>query len=238
MDSVAVIIPTVDGREAYLERCIAAYEATATSREGVRVHTVVVRNRPSCGAAWQEGVEHVLGKRGSEHAGFDAAASAGRGGITHIHLTADDLVPHESWWSTARALLADGIIPAPLVYNPDGVTVQSCGGSGDGDLWPLTADGTPCSWCAIPICTVEQWQVCGPMIPIHYYSDDWFSHRALAGGLGMQVAQGYAFTHFNAMPGRGAGMTQHERAAMDRATFQQHLTGDIAPCTAPHSASS
>ena len=51
---VGVVIPTVEGREEYLERCIRGYEQRTP---GVDLHLSVVHNAASCGIAWQAGAE-------------------------------------------------------------------------------------------------------------------------------------------------------------------------------------
>lgn len=68
---ISVVIPTVAGREHSLERCLAAYRATAD------VELIVLADRQTCGVAWQEGIEQATGD--------------------YLHLSADDLEPHPGW---------------------------------------------------------------------------------------------------------------------------------------------
>jgi len=231
--SIAVIVPTVDGREAHLERCLAAYESSA-EREGVAIHTVVLRNRPTCGVAWQEGADHVVYGKAPDDA-WGKTARAMRGGLPdYLHFTADDLEPRPGWARAAIDACVAGWLPAPLVYGPDGVSVQSAGGDGDGHLWKVPPPpGTASPWCAIPFMPTAAWiggadaRPIAPMIPLHYYTDDWLSLQADRAGWPIRFAAAYAFTHYDAAPGRGAGFTQSERAARDRADFLRYMNGEL-----------
>jgi hypothetical protein len=231
--SIGIVIPTVDGREADLERCLAAYESTA-AREGVAVHCIVVTNRPTCGIAWQQGADHLTS---GAHFGTEAEGAQAvelRGGVPdYLHFTADDLEPLPGWATAAIDACNSGAIPAPLVYGPDGLQVQSAGGAGDGVLYTTPPPpGEPVAWCAVPFMRTADWLgdwigAIGPMVPLHYYTDDWFSYRAGLQGLPIRFTPGYAFRHYDAAPGRGAGFTQAERAARDRADYRKYVSGKL-----------
>jgi hypothetical protein len=124
----------------------------------------------------------------------------------YLHFTADDLVPHEGWWQAAVATADRGDVPAPLVRGPDG---------GVEELGPETLGCT-----RIPFCSREQWQRIGPMVPLHYYTDNWFSFRALRAGLRIADVPAYAFTHNWAQAGR-----LDARMAQDRAAFIGYMAG-------------
>ena len=127
----------------------------------------------------------------------------------YLHFTADDLEPHPGWAEAAMAAADQGIIPMPTIYAPDG-SVEPLG--------PATVGCT-----RIPFCTREQWDKIGPMIPLHYYTDNWFSERARQAGLRLQEVPAFAFTHHWAQPARGAGMSQHERMVHDHQMFQHYM---------------
>lgn len=88
--TVSVIVPTVDGRDECLARCIAAYEETTPDLE-----LIIVRNKTACGIAWQEGAEQATGD--------------------FIHFTADDLWPYPGWWEAAVEVTERGALPAAWV---------------------------------------------------------------------------------------------------------------------------
>jgi hypothetical protein len=117
----------------------------------------------------------------------------------NLHLTADDLVPHAGWWQAAVAAVERGEIPAPVIFDPAGA-VQ--------DVGPDTIGCT-----RIPFCSREQWQRIGPMIPLHYYTDNWFSFKALRAGYRIADEPAYAFTHHWAQAGRLVGRMEEDRAA-------------------------
>jgi hypothetical protein len=181
---ISIIVPTVDGREDHLERCLDAYKATTEDYE-----IIVYRNRPACGIAWQEGAEVFKGD--------------------YLHFTADDLEPHEGWAEAAMRSADDDIIPLDTLYNQHGVLDP---------LGPLTQG---CS--RVPFCTRAQWEKIGPMIPLHYYTDNWFSHKAKQAGYLIRETSGYTFTHHWAMPHRGAGMNPQARMIYDEQMFHQYV---------------
>jgi hypothetical protein len=165
---ISVVIPTVAGREASLERCLAAY--------GDDVGTIVLRDRPTCGIAWQEGAELARGD--------------------FLHFSADDLEPHPGWAEAAIEAVECGYLPAPRILNADG-TLQSCGlwgeEQGEGELTPFTR---------IPFLSREQWELVDPMIETHYWTDNWVSHRCRLAGVETRVARRYLFTHHYEPAGR------------------------------------
>jgi hypothetical protein len=180
---ISVIVPTIDGREAHLSRCVAAYEATMRELEDTEI--LVVRNQPACGVAWQIG--------------------ASRAARPYLHLTADDLVPHSGWWQAAVRAVDHGVIPAPLILGPSGAVEE---------VGPET---TGCT--RIPFCSREQWNRIGPMIPLHYYTDNWFSFKARQAGYSIADVPEYACTHHWAEAGRLS-----DRMALDKAAFVSYTT--------------
>lgn len=98
---ISVIVPTIAGREHWLERCERAYCETTEDFE-----FIVLNDFETCGAAWNEGLLEAQGD--------------------YVNLSADDLEPHEGWWQAAKESVDAGVIPCARILNPDG-TLQSCG---------------------------------------------------------------------------------------------------------------
>lgn len=169
---VTAIVPTVDGREHWLEKCVRSYEQTTPS-----LQLIIVRNMPSCGEAWQHG---SLEARGD-----------------YIHFGADDVEVHPGWWEAAAACCDRGFVPAPLVLNTDG-SVQSCGGSWE----RMEPDDSPTEFTRGPFMSRSQWDLIGPMPALHYYSDNWFTYRARLAGFEPRTCHGYLLTHHLAPEGR------------------------------------
>lgn len=94
---ITAVIPTIDGREDYLERAVA-------SLDGCEI--LVYRNRSTCGVAWNEGMREATGD--------------------YILLAADDLEAHEGWAEVAIPWVDRGVLPCPRILNTDG-SLQSCG---------------------------------------------------------------------------------------------------------------
>ena len=100
LPSLSIIVPTITGREASRERCIAAYLNTSPLESEI----VTVFDFPNWPAACNEGYRR-------------AKADA-------LHFTADDLEPLPGWWQEALPWCEyHDELPAPKVmdYSPDGV---------------------------------------------------------------------------------------------------------------------
>lgn len=190
---VVVIIPTITGREDHLERCIEAYTRTSP-----QARLVVVKDKPTCGIAWQEGA--------TANSNFD-----------YLHLTADDLVPEPGWLEAAIAIADAGNIPAPVQVTPDGNVVGHYGSNGN--MAPMTV---------IPFCTKAQWEQIQPMAPWHYWTDNYFSERAKRAGAQIIYSDAYKFIHHFAQVGRGAGMSEPVRMSTDGEAFNKwERTGEL-----------
>jgi glycosyltransferase involved in cell wall biosynthesis len=170
---ISVIIPTITGREHWLERCKAAYLATTPMFE---YETIVLRDYPSCGTAWNKGIERAVGD--------------------YIHLTADDIEPLPGWWKPAIESADRGELPAARILNTDG-TLQSCGTDANEH-----EEGEVATIARIPFATREQFEKIGPMLDIHYQTDQWFSHRGRICGYPTIVRRDYLFYHHFAPEGR------------------------------------
>jgi hypothetical protein len=181
---ISVIIPTITGREHWLERCVTAYEKSL--RHGPH-EIIVIKDRPSCGIAWNEGLAQAKGR--------------------WIHLTADDIEPEwPMWWRIATWTADQGELPAARILNTDG-SLQSCGT--DHLEHP---EGEEAFVARIPFATREQFDLIGPMMNEHYMGDYWFSHRGRQVGLKSVVRRDYCFYHHYAQEGRIDTLTADVRA--------------------------
>lgn len=190
---IAIVIPTVPGREALYERTVAAYRATTP---GATI--ITVRNRPTIGQAWNDG-----------------AAAAQEAGADYLHLSADDVEPAEGWAEACIEYAGRFIYPSPRILNADG-SLHSCGTMGGGMLMPECGDFTPCASSPFPFMSMGFWDDIGPSLPIHYYADDYLGWRARLHGVAVEVIRDFTLTHLEGLAGRAPMVA---RAAADRATF-------------------
>lgn len=190
---LAIVVPTIEGREQDLRRCLDAYRETAP-----KAKVYVEFGHPSCGAAWIAGAEKA------ERDGFD-----------YLHFTADDLEPHPGWLDIAVDTVNRGYIPAPLVFHPNG-ELESAGLKGLGvyvgpyDDW-MYQDGT-----TVPFITAAMWDRIG-MIDVHYCTDLYVSHRGRMFGWQTVIRTGMCFTHYTAQPGRNYGRVSDDTNVFLRA---------------------
>jgi hypothetical protein len=184
---ISVIVPTIQGREHHLDGCKVAYAAHTEDYE-----LIVVRDEPTCGIAWQAGADLAVGD--------------------YLHFSADDINPRAGWWQAAIETVGQGDLPAGPVFATDG-SLQSCGGSW-GELEP---DGAETAFTRVPFMSREQWAKVGPMIPTHYFTDNWVTFRGAQAGIRTVVNHGYAFTHHHVMEGRNEG-----RMAADGIRYQEY----------------
>ena len=169
---ISVVCPTVTGREGYLRDCEAAYARTTEDYE-----FIAVKDPGPCGVGWNIGAEKATGD--------------------YIHFTADDLNPHDGWWEAAKEVIDRGQVPSPVVYWPDG-RVQSCGGSWEA----LEEDGAVTEFTRVPILSREMWDAVKPMLPIHYFTDNYVSFKTTKAGWPTVVCLACGFTHHMAQEGR------------------------------------
>lgn len=165
---ITIVIPTISERKRWLRKCILGYEETTSS---IHTETIVIKDRPTCAVAWNEGIAQAKG--------------------VYVHLTADDIVPHPGWWVAAVEASTAGFIPAPLILNTDG-SVQSCGNGAR-----RVADGARAEICRIPWAPKWLFDAIGRFPEdMHYYTDNWFSWAARKHAyVETKVVQDYLFTH-------------------------------------------
>ena len=192
---ISVIIPTVAGREEYLERCVAAY--TAHAQGAYVLDLIIEHDHPSCGVGWQAGLDRARGE--------------------YIHLSDDDIEPRPGWHAPAIEAVECGFLPAPQVCDPNGHP-QSRPQEG-----VLGRDWTPVDMAALPFASRVQMEKITPLLCCHYFTDDFISWRGARAGWQTVLRSGYAFVHWWAQVKRGAGMTQEERMVHDRGLFSEAI---------------
>lgn len=168
---ISVIIPTIKGREKHLDRAITAYTRTTKDFE-----LIVVNDKPTCGVAWNEGLRTARGK--------------------YLHLSADDLVPHEGWWEAAIECCESGSLPCPLILNPND-TIQSCGPDAN-----LRQTGAPSDVARVPFFPRSLLSELYPVFENQYMGDYWITWKAAQAGWPTVVWRECVFTHYTAGEGR------------------------------------
>lgn len=174
MPEITVVLPTISGREEYLQRTVESYEATL---RGDDFDIIVIKNAPTWPSACNLGYE----KSDSEFILFGA----------------DDLDALPGWWEYGRAALrtAPMELPAPCVYDagPDGWRFSNAADGQDGDLTHFTR---------VPLMTREQYEIVGPWPHIVYYADIWLSEKARTLGIRTRMVYGFDFFHHWCQIGR------------------------------------
>jgi len=191
---IDLIVPTIPGREESLARCLVSFRENSSER----VNEIVIVNSPSCGEGW------IAGLRESD--------------AEYVALVADDLEMTSDTWAGRCMSVADrGWLPCPRVWQPDG-GVESQGGDMNalGHLVQRHRKHlAACDFTTVPFMSREQADAIG-MIPTQYCCDVWVSYRGRQLGYQTVLVHGYDLTHYQEQVGRGAGMVQSERDAVDR----------------------
>lgn len=176
---VAVIIPTVEGREAELARTTRAYEAEP------HVYVFPQYGHKAVGAGWKAGVADLMHREPVPE---------------FVMLGNDDMPPLPGWLMPAIATIDAGFSPCPVIWSErDGrLALESAG------QWGVyTAEGAVVGWAPMTMFRLDEWDRLGDMPEIHYWSDNWFSEAsAWRIGRPMRVTRGFQFTHTWAEPGR------------------------------------
>lgn len=169
---ISIVVPTIKGRDGWLQNSLTTFKATYNDLE-----FIVVRDRPTCGIAWNEGIAKATGD--------------------YIMLSADDIEPATAnWWEHGMYWADQGYLPCARVLNSDG-SLQTCGD------WTEEMDtGTVCSFARIPFGTAEQVRKIAPILEIHYATDLWFSYRGREYAWQTVVVRGFCFYHHFASIGR------------------------------------
>lgn len=170
---ISVVIPTIAGREHWLERAVESIDET-TSAFGYEL--LVYRDLPTCGAGWNIGIMEAKGD--------------------YILLFADDLEARHGWCEAGIESLSRNVIPCPRILNSDG-SLQSCG-----DYAKEDPDGTPTVLARVPFLTRHMAQTLHPIFENHYMGDHWITWKAKQFGWPTLVVRAMEFTHHFAMEGR------------------------------------
>lgn len=181
---VAVVLPTIAGRERLLDATRASYRAAA----GVEVVLVEVKGLPTIGQAWERG-RAVLDEQGVEY--------------DWLHLSADDVLPTRDALRLAIEFSVDRTAYAsPRILNRDG-SLHSCGTLGAGMLLPEVPTGSPAGSSPFPLLHREHVERIPPIPPIHYYADDFLGFWARhACGLDALVCREFELLHMEGTTGR------------------------------------
>ncbi len=126
LEQLAVIVPTVQGRERQLARCYGAYRLTAPE-----ARIVTVPGFKTCGEAWNFGA---------------ALARETWADLRWLHFSADDLVPEPGWHAEALHFADRGTPPAPVLLNEDGSVWAGCEQPGSDAAFPRVPLLTVAQW--------------------------------------------------------------------------------------------
>jgi hypothetical protein len=202
MSQVDLIVPTIEGRESSLVRCVDSFKAR-TDDLGV----IVVPDSKTCGWGWKQGL---------------AASQA-----PYVALVADDLECISDTWAQVCMEMADeGLLACPRVWTPDRA-IESQGGDMNalGHIIPrYRKDRSPTDFTTVPFMSREQAEAIG-MLDVQYSCDVWVSYRGRQLGYETVLVHGYDLVHHQEQVGRGAGMAQNDRDAMDTETMLEALHG-------------
>lgn len=202
---LAIIMPTIDGRESSFARALDAYEQTierAHLAEDLQVKLFAPRNRPTWGIGVNDGIAEM------REAGYDP---------DFLHLSADDLEPLPGWLEVALDTIVAGLNPAPLL---DTFGRINYGHPPTDDM----SDWKPTMTSVIPFVRWEWWeQYVGRMFPTHFFTDDYVSHMLRLAGINTACRLEYAFKHHESQVKAGAGMGRHDRTHHDMALYGRFL---------------
>jgi hypothetical protein len=198
---IDIVIPTIPGREESLDRCRKSYADLA----GVESNVIVVPDSKTCGWGWKQGL----------------AASR----EPYVLLACDDQEAFGAGWAQdCIAAIDEGFLPCPRVWTPEG-RIESQGGDMSAYRHLIARhqkNRTPVDYTTIPVMSREQADAI-QMIESHYCSDVWVSYRGRQLGIETVLVHGFDVRHHQERVGRGAGMAQEARDAMDVETLKKEL---------------
>lgn len=198
---IDLIVPTVNGREDSLDRCVSSYQ----EQSAVSLNVIIVPESKNCGWGWIQGLQ--------------------AGSAPYVLLACDDQEAiSDRWAERCIETVETGALPCPRVWNGDG-SLESNGGN-MGMLHHLDRrhhrDGTEVDYTPIPFMSREQSERIG-MLPVQYAGDVWVSYRGRQLGYETVLRHGFDIKHHHAQIGRGAGMPQDQRDKMDCETVFKAL---------------
>lgn len=171
---IDLIVPTVEGREESLERCLASFPDT---------NPIIVRNVPTCGIGWTEGIK--------------------RSSADYLILCADDIENTMGSYDACVETVDAGYLPAPIIHGPTG-NLESAGGdmaAASNLLTDIQADWTPVDFTPMPFVSREQIKKIR-MIPSHMQCDLWVSRRGRQLGYETVLRHDYTLNHHHLEVGR------------------------------------
>lgn len=187
---IDLVVPTVTGREESLDRCLASFPDT---------NPVVIKDQPTCGLAWIEGIRRSSGD--------------------YLILCCDDIEATDPAYDVCVDTVDAGFLPCPVISRPDGA-LESAGGdmAAPGCLIPhIQADWTPVDFVPLPFVGRDQIRQIR-MIEAHYMTDVWVSHRGRQLGFETVLRTDWQLTHHHEMTGR------KEPSPDDHAIFNQQMS--------------
>jgi hypothetical protein len=181
MSRLLVCIPTIEGREKFLERAMWGYRTRTPHTD---MHIEVVHDYPTCGQGWQAAVERGLSRLQPPP--------------DFIHFGNDDIMVAEGWLPPLIDAATQGFLPASRM-EPAGYHLGEEPAEAIAPWWVKPNersyfysdlpenqpknDWAPVDHSALPFCSVGQWLKIGRFIPIHFGTDKWFYHRARQEGI-------------------------------------------------------
>ena len=98
---ISVVIPTIEGREHWLAKAVEGFSRHKPVSH--QYELIVIDGQPTCGAAWNKGMEKAKGD--------------------YILLSADDIEPHHGWAEIGMHWIEmQRSLPCPRVLNTDGIS--------------------------------------------------------------------------------------------------------------------
>jgi hypothetical protein len=184
MSEIDLIVPTVEGREESLERCLASFPET---------NHIVVKGQPTCGLGWIEGIK--------------------RSNADYLLLCCDDIeAASDCDLEVCVEAVDGGYLPAPVIHRPDG-SVESAGGDMTAPsclLAGVQADWTPVDFTPLPFASRAQIRKIR-MIPGHYMTDVYLSHKGRQLGYETVLRHDYRLIHHHEMAGRRSPSSEDDR---------------------------
>lgn len=179
MTSVSVLIPTVSGREPFLELCVSGYLRNTPT--DVDLEFVILRDRPTCGQGWQEAAERASGD--------------------YLHFSNDDVIPRAGWLDPLLEATWQNYVGAPWIqHGAWGGYYGAAPELGQDPGWWPDVDHS-----AMPFCGRDQFARFSPIIATHYGVDNWIAERIRAAGMRLVGCRASVIDHFNIQIGREKG---------------------------------
>jgi hypothetical protein len=93
-------------------------------------------------------------------------------------------------------------------------------------MMDTSIDWKPTHTSVIPTMTPFMWKMMGPMIPLHYHTDDYLSHKARVLGMPSVAVKAYCFTHHHSevLPSVDGMETRQQRLRHDHVLYHRYLS--------------